>query len=216
MPSLRLWVWGLPVLLYAVFWIWYTPLSGPMSQGEIDELVKTLEQRGASPEVIDRFRMFFEDDDGKSFIMVNAMDLADSPAALPATGPGASADALLDHYVEFMWPELLSRACHPLFMGQAFAQSMDVIGIDGAEQWSSVALMRYRSRRDMWQISSHQSFRDRHDYKVAALEKTIAFPVTPQLMFGDLRLILLLLMITVLSLVDTTLLRGRTGRRASV
>ncbi|MEL6956906.1 MAG: hypothetical protein AAFO88_09715 [Pseudomonadota bacterium] len=44
---------------------------------------------------------------------------------------------------------------------------------------------------------------------MAALEKTIAFPVVPQLFLGDPRLILFLVLIAVLSLVDNFVLRRR-------
>lgn len=209
MPSLRVWVWGVPIVLYALFWLWYTPLSGPMTQSEIDEAVAALEDRGTAPETIDLLRTFFEQDDGKSFIIVNILDLAEDPVDLPATGPGASADEIMGHYMEYMWPALFSRASHPIFAGQAVADSVDVVGIEGAEQWGSAALMRYRSRRDMWEISSHPSFRERHDYKVAALEKTIAFPVAPQLVLGDPRFLLILILLAALSLIDNFVLRKR-------
>ncbi|MEL6955608.1 MAG: hypothetical protein AAFO88_03110 [Pseudomonadota bacterium] len=179
MRSLRMWVWLVPFTLYGVFWLWYTPLSGPMTQAEIDDAVASLEQRGAEPETIERLRTFFEADDGRSFIMVNILDQVDDPVEMPATGPGASASDLMGHYMEYMWPALFSRACHPVFAGQSVGATMDVVGIEGAERWESAAMMRYRSRRDMWEISSDPRFGDRHDYKVAALEKTIALPVLP-------------------------------------
>ncbi|MEL6519993.1 MAG: hypothetical protein AAFQ66_03460 [Pseudomonadota bacterium] len=207
MRSPRLWVWVVPLLLYAVFWIWYTPLSGPMTEREINIIVSAMEEGGADPETIERIQSFFEDDDGGSFVMVNIIDRNEAPATLPATGPGASADDLMAHYMEYMWPALFSRASHPVFFGSAFGLSMDVVGIEGAEQWETAAMMRYRSRRDMWEIGLHPSFADRHDYKVAALDKTIAFPVTPQLMLSDLRLILLLMILTVLGLIDALVFR---------
>jgi hypothetical protein len=180
-----------------------------MTQSEINEIIASLEHRDAAPETIERFRSFFEGDDGRSFVMVNIIDLAENPPDLPATGADASAEALMGHYMEFMWPALFTRASHPVFAGQSIGESIDVVGIEDAEQWGSAALMRYRSRRDLWEIASHPSFRDRHDYKVAALVKTVAFPVSPQLLLGDLRLILFLVMMTVLSLVDSILLRKR-------
>jgi len=209
MPSFRIWVWAIPLLLFGVFWLWYTPLSGPMKADEIDEIVTALEARGAPPETVDLFRTFFEEDDGKSFLMVNLIDMHDEPVELPATGPDASSDALLGHYMEYMYPALFRRASHPVFFGQAINDTMDLVGIEGAEHWERAALMRYRSRRDLWEISSHPSFDERHDYKIAALEKTIAFPVSPIIFFGDLRLILFLTLITALSLLDNWVLRKR-------
>jgi hypothetical protein len=38
------------------------------------------------------------------------------------------------HYMEYMWPALFSRASHPVFAGQAVAQTMDLVGLEGASQ----------------------------------------------------------------------------------
>ncbi len=210
--SVRLWVWAVPLLLYGIFWLWYTPLSGQMKLGEIDEIVASMEARGADAATIERLRTFFEEDDGRSFMMVNILDLEDNPAELPATGRGASSDELMGHYMEYMWPALFSRACHPVFAAQSVGATMDVVAIEAAEHWESAVMMRYRSRRDLWEISSDPKFGVRHDYKFAALEKTIAFPVVPQLFLGDPRLILFLLLIAVLSLIDNFVLRRRFAR----
>ena len=53
--------------------------------------------------------------------------------------------------------------------------------------------MRYRSRRDMMEITVNPAFRGSHDFKIAAMAKTIAFPVDPWFQLGDPRLVLALL-----------------------
>ncbi len=50
--------------------------------------------------------------------------------------------------------------------------------------------MRYRSRRDMLEISSNPAFHGSHEFKVAAMAKTIAFPLDPWFHLGDPRLVL--------------------------
>ena len=65
-------------------------------------------------------------------------------------------------------------------------------GIEDAEQWSSVGIVRYRSRRDILAIALDPAFGTEHDFKLAALAKTIAVPIEPDLHLGDLRLLLLL------------------------
>jgi len=209
MKSVRLWVWLIPLALYGAFWLWYTPLSGPMMDEEVEQAMADFSRDGGNPEALARLRAFFEEDDGRSFIMVNIMDTANAVPDLPATGPDAKAGDLLDHYMEYMWPALFSRACHPLFAGNAVGESLDLVGIEGAERWDSSAMMRYRSRRDMWQIASDPRFADRHEYKVAALEKTVAFPVQPMVMFSDPRFFLLLLILSILGLVDALVWRRR-------
>ncbi len=190
-----------PAFFYLIFVLWYTNLTGPLTQEEIDTAMQRLQAEQASPEEIARMRQFMEEDSGGQFIMVNLMDMNPNPPELPATGAGAGSGALLNHYMEYMYPALLSRASHPVFMGEAFAPAMDIIGIEGAEDWDQNALMRYRSRRDLIELTSNPAFNERHDYKLAALTKTIAYPVEVRLYFSDPRfLLLLILMVLTLGL----------------
>lgn len=208
MPPIRALVWGVPALIYVLFWLWYTPLGGPMRAAEVDAVVANMTERGAEPAQIERMRAFFSEDDGKQFIMVNIIDMSDTPGTLPETGPDADATELLGHYMEYMYPALLSRASHPVFAGNAVAESVDLVGIENAEVWDRGALMRYRSRRDLWEISSNPIFDERHDYKIAALDKTIAFPVSPIIFMSDPRLLLFFVFLAIAGVIDA-LLRWR-------
>ncbi len=68
---------------------------------------------------------------------------------------------------------------------------MDLVGIENAEVWETAALFRYKSRRTFLRNSySSRDVYSKHKYKIAALEKTIAFPVENQLYLGDPRLLL--------------------------
>lgn len=123
-----------------------------------------------------------------------------------ATG-GESADGespaqLMDRYMAHMLPEMLKRASHPALVGAAVFQAMDLAGIEGAEHWGSVGLVRYRSRRDLLEIALDPVFNDKHRFKVASLEKTVAVPMAPDLYFGDLRLLLLLVLLSLTGLAD--------------
>jgi hypothetical protein len=66
---------------------------------------------------------------------------------------------------------------------------MDLVGIEGAETWDQAALMRYKSRRTMMEIVTNPNMMNRHDFKIAALQKTIAYPVEPFGFYSDMRLI---------------------------
>ena len=78
---------------------------------------------------------------------------------------------------------------------------MDIVGIEGAQTWDQAALMRYKSRRAFMEIVTHPNMRDRHRFKVAAMKKTIAYPVEPLGYFSDMRIILaMVLLITCLSI----------------
>ena len=186
--------WAL-IAAYVIFWLWYTPLGGPLTANEIDQYVATLEARNADKAAIKQLRAFAENDDGGSFIMVNALDLKDTLEPLSGMPADSAADDVMDVYVEHIFPALFVRASHPVIAGDAIFTAMDIVGIEGAESWDSAGLVRYRSKRDLLEIASNPAFGEKHDYKVAALEKTIAFPITTRMNLGDPRLILGLLTI---------------------
>ena len=196
------WVWLAPALFYLIFFSWYTNLKGPLSSEEINHFVDILEANGSTPDRMVEIKRFMEKDDGKHFYMMNLLDLTDNPPVLPATGPDASAEDLMVHYTEFMFPELFSRACHPIFFGRVLADALDLSGIENAESWDQAALFRYRSRRDMIAIVTNPKFLERHDYKIASSEKTIANPVKPLFFLGDLRFTLGLILFSLFSFVN--------------
>jgi hypothetical protein len=69
-------------------------------------------------------------------------------------------------------------------VGKSVADSLDLLGIEGAEAWSDGVIMRYRSRRTLIDIIGQPEFYARHDFKLAGLEKTIAYPIRATDLFG--------------------------------
>ena len=193
--------------VYIVFFFWYTDIEGALSQEEIQGFLNKHEQNiidnRSSTNLeelqlrMDFLRRFMEEDSGRQFIMVNNIEMDPDPGNVPGANSGESADELLSRYMEHMWPNLLKRASHPIFGGNAIWQSMDLVGIKGAETWDQMALMRYKSRRAFMEIVTHPNMMDRHDFKVAAMQKTIAYPVEPFAYFSDLRIILGMLMVII-------------------
>jgi len=191
--------WLILGAVYIGFFFWYTDMGGKLSQEEIQIFIKKHEQNiingGVSPDSeefqlrIDFLKKFMEEDNGKQFIMVNNIEMNKNPGDVVGANPGESADQLMSRYMEYMWPNLLKRASHPIFMSNAVYQSMDLVGIEGAETWDQAALMRYKSRRTMMEIVTNPNMMNRHVFKIAALQKTIAYPVEPFGFYSDMRLI---------------------------
>ncbi len=200
-------VWGLPAALYALFFFWYTSFGGPLTNDEIEAYMSILQERASSTELAG-LRRFLEEDTGDDFVMVNAIEMRTSPQPLPGVLPGESSSDVLGRYMAYMWPALLTRACHPVLFGEAAADALDVWGIDNARAWSQAGLMRYRSRRDMMDIATNPAFQGPHEFKIAAMAKTIAFPVDPWMQAGDPRLILALVLL-ILALVSDRFARPR-------
>jgi hypothetical protein len=126
--------------------------------------------------------------------MINVIDLHEVPMQIEGVEPGESSQEVLGKYMAYMYPALFARASHPVLFGAAAAPAMDLMNAPGMERWTTGAGMRYRSRRDLLEISSNPAFAGSHEFKVAAMRKTIAYPIDPWFQLGDPRLVLGLLL----------------------
>ena len=199
--------WLVMIVIYGIFFLWYTDLGGKLNSDEIETyLVKLQENSKAkgvlSPEELEmskvtfkKIEQFMREDSGKQFLMVNNIDMSENPEDVEGAQPGETANQLMDRYMEHMYPELLKRASHPIFFGNSILQAVDIVGIENAEDWDSVALMRYKSRRAFMEVVSNPKMPGKHAFKVAALDKTIAYPVEPFLYLSDPRMLLAFILI---------------------
>ena len=189
-------IWITLAIIYGLFFTWYTDFGGKLSDDEIKSYYSKFESnalkdgRVLDPRGMDLIQKFMEEDSGKQFLMVNVIDMSENPTFPDGTVSEESADNLMNEYMEHMYGEILKRASHPVFMGSSVNNSMDLVGIENAEVWETAALFRYKSRRAFLEIVTHPDMNSKHKYKIAALEKTIAFPVETQLYLGDPRLLL--------------------------
>jgi hypothetical protein len=140
---------------------------------------------------------FMEEDTGKQFLMVNIIDMSENPTFNDGASSDQSADELMNKYMEHMYPELFKRASHPVYVGNAISNSVDIVGIANAEVWERAVLMRYKSRRAFMEIIANPEILGEHKYKIAAVNKTIAFPAESAIFFGDVRLIFGLILLII-------------------
>ena len=189
-------VWISLLVIYSSFFIWYTDFGGKLNDDEIQYYGNKFESnalkdgRVLEPRIKELLQNFMEEDSGKQFLMVNVIDMSENPTFSDGTVSEESSDDLMNEYMEHMYGEILKRASHPAFIGSAVNGSMDLVGIENAEVWETAALFRYKSRRAFLEIVTHPDMNSKHKYKIAALEKTIAFPVETKLYLGDPRLLL--------------------------
>jgi hypothetical protein len=189
-------IWIVLIAIFVAFFSWYTSFKGPLTATEIEHYMARYELRQPtpSPRQLANFRKFMEEDTGDDFVMVNVIHLRDTPLQIQGVEPGESSQEVAGKYMEFMIPELYSRACHPVFQGMAVSDAFDIMNADGMETWTAGTGMRYRSRRDLLDIATNPEFSGKHEFKIAAIEKTIAFPVDPWYQLGDPRLVLAMLL----------------------
>ena len=207
--SIRLKIWSVPILLYVSFFSWYTDFGGPLSDSEIDHYVATMKNNGRPADLIADIKAFAKQDTGRQFLMVNNIDMSENPPDVEGAEPGESAADLMGRYMAHMIPALLARACHPILIGSAVYSSMDLVGIEGAENWDQAALFRYKSRRAFLEIVTNPVFNGKHQFKTAALEKTIAFPIETSLYLSDPRLLLALVLLALTALIENIVMSKR-------
>ena len=189
-------IWASLFIVYGLFFTWYTDFGGKLNDDEIKFYYSKFESnalkdgRVLEPRIRKLLQNFMEEDSGKQFLMVNVIDMSENPTFSDGTVSEESSDDLMNEYMEHMYGEILKRASHPAFIGSAVNGSMDLVGIENAEVWETAALFRYKSRRAFLEIVTHPDMNSKHKYKIAALEKTIAFPVETKLYLGDPRLLL--------------------------
>lgn len=200
----RLIHWFIAAFIWLLFSFWYTDFGGPLTDEEISEAMTFMKSRNYNPERMVILETFLKNDTGRQFLMVNNIDMNEDPPAMPGFGTDATAADYSDHYMEHMYPQLLKRGCHPIFFGKGLDFVADLSGITGAATrgWDSAALFRYRSRRSFLEIITHPAMQGRHDYKLAAMTKTLAYPVEPVLYVSDLRTILFLVLALVTAIFD--------------
>ena len=171
--------------------------------GEVPESVKIPEKmliltKAIFPFDMKKFLLAKDDDDGMDCsdrTCKNKMEYTENmELQIDGVEPGESSEDVLAKYMAYMIPALLARASHPVLYGSAASTAMDIMNADGMGTWTAGAGMRYRSRRDMLDISTNPAFSSSHEFKIAAMRKTIAFPIDPWVQLGDPRLVLGLLL----------------------
>jgi len=182
-------IWSIAFLLYAIFWLWYIGFRKPLSSSEIDYYLKELSKfNNNSAEGLTDLRAFLKNDSGKSFVMVNSISLKKTPDLIEGVKEGDSSIKTLITYHKSFIKQMLKRAGIGIFQGRVAGRSVDVIGIENAEEWQISAINRFRSRRDFMEILITPQFHGKHEFKFAALRKSIAYPVDPWFQLGGVSL----------------------------
>jgi hypothetical protein len=181
------------LIIYLAWFIWYGGSGQPLSPNEAAaykaELQANAKSRGVDvSDPIKYMDRLIKDDDGNEFIMVNLIRFRDE-AQYPPESPWANeTDPMLadDRYGAGIVPLLLKRGSLPIFISTVAGE---FINEAGQEEWDTVAMVRYRSVRDMVEMMIEMSATDLADHKWAAIEQTHVFPVKPKINLVSLRLI---------------------------
>jgi len=177
-------IWGTAALAYALFWSWYVGFRGKITPAEAEETLGLLDDDAAwTDQQRENLRNFLANDDGRDFVMVNLLHLQ-SP--LPESRQKLAA------YQKIFLGELLRKAGHPVMIAMAASGNIENVNCDHADNWNAAGMIRYRSRRDLMEMLPKTVGSEHHGLKLAALQKTLAFPASPWFMFGGPRVVVAL------------------------
>ncbi len=178
-------IWIIALSLYALFWLWYCGVKGRLSKHEVEISISSFEAKGLSERALSNIREFLQQDDGREFFMVNLLQIK---------SPKRESQKLLMGYFKKFMSGMIPRGGHPLFLAKAAARNIENLNCEHADNWSSVGIIRYRSRRDFAQIVLNTFGSEHHADKLLSLKKTLAFPSTTTLFFGSPKIIIALVL----------------------
>lgn len=186
-------IWTIAALFYAMFWAWYVGLQGKLSQSEVAEYMERFEAAGLPIDKLENLHHFLANDDGREWFMINLLQLK---------SPKRESRKLLQSYSKTFMEGMFKRAGHPFFIANARAKNIENVSCDQADNWTMSAIVRYRSRRDCAETLMVTFGSDHHADKLAALEKTLAFPATTSLLMGSPRVLVALGLALIAALVQ--------------
>ena len=191
-------------LLYLAFLFWYGGRSKPLSQAEVESLLAEMKRRAGKqgqddePPILQQFRELTENDDGREYYMVNLLKFRKKALYPEGSTFGDDPMAANDRYNRAIIPLLLKHGGHPVFDSLVLSR---FIHPQGADDWDHVAMVRYRSRRDMLKMAVEIAGKGADVHKWAALEKTQVFPVKPLFNLNFIRVMVAIILFAVEMLV---------------
>ena len=190
-------IWAFAAIFYAIFWFWYIGIKRKITPEEVKSAVELLESRGDfADKQIAAIRRFFEQDDGKDFVMVNLLELKE---------PRGESRKKLTTYQKIFLGNLLKRAGHPIFIARAASGNIEDVGCS-ADNWTAAGMVRYRSRRDLLEVLPDTVGSEHHQLKLDALERTFAYPGAPWMIVGGPKLLVPMALALIAALVHLALL----------
>ena len=175
-----IWV-GALTILFAVFSIWYGGNGKPVSAEEGAALLAQLRASYDTEDqtehgLADHLEEMIAKDDGREFYAVNLERLKEGDAAREADRA----------YARVVMPLLFKRGSHPVFVSERVGLMLGKYG----EDVDRVAVVRYRSLRDLLTMTVEPTMIEGGHYKFAALHHTEVFITRPFITFVQVKLML--------------------------
>lgn len=176
---------GLLLVFFLGFSAWYGGNGKPISAEEGAELLAQMRATYDTPDsstrgFVENMEAMIPNDDGKEFYAVNLEQLKSGAAARESDRA----------YGAIVMPLLFKRASHPVFLSQPAGLMLGEYG----DQVDRVAVVRYRSLRDLITMTLEPAMIEGEHYKFAALDHTEVFITRPTITFMHVRFVLALIL----------------------
>jgi hypothetical protein len=188
------------LLIYIVFLIWYNGPGKPLSNDEVERYISIIEKRSGGPNAATNsatanLRKFGLEDDGQQFFMVSIGKYYDKPQYGDGDR-GISSEEANKRYAINTIQLMLVKASHPYGLFIPLTNLSNINRQDDA-YWDNASVIRYRSRRDFFDMVTSTQWAAEYENKVAALRDNpnlpsraiLAFPIIPILVLTILLLI---------------------------
>lgn len=181
------WAGGL-FIVFLLFSAWYGGNGKPLSLDEGREMLNQLKEVHGLESAneggfLPNLEEMLPNDDGKEFYAVNLETLKEGDAARQADRT----------YAGIVMPLLFKRASHPVFVSHRAGLMLGQYG----NEIDRVAVVRYRSLKDMISMASEPSMVEGSPHKFAALEHTEVFITRPTITFMHIRFMVALILLII-------------------
>lgn len=192
---------------YIGFLLWYGGRGTPMTEDEVstrlNEISATTGGKSqavdqAPGEILNELRQLSSSDDGNEFFMVNLIKYRHKALYPPGSNFDDNALSADSRYNRALVPYLLKFGGVPMFVGTPKGRFIDQ---SGDVEWDRVAVVRYRSRRDLLRMALDIAPLGVAIHKWASIERTQVFPAVPILSLFTVRI----LVATVWTLIGVTI-----------
>ena len=199
------------IVIYGSWFAWYGGSGEPVTQAELDAYVTSLNERSSSgPEKIEEATTLMHRlaafDTGNEYLMINLIKYR-KKAEYPADSAWADetdAKAADARYTQGVIKELIVRGGLPVLKS-------NVIGTflldDDWRDWDEVAIVRYRSVKDMLDMIVGMADTGLAVHKFASIEQTHVFPVEPVISLFSVRLLFALVLFVIAVIVRAIIQR---------
>ena len=184
-------IWACGLAVYGVFWFWHSGLQAPLLRDEItDQLAHYahLYKDGTDADRRARLRGFLAADDGGEVFSVHLIRMRARPLPIDNMRAGyfSSFDVLGKYADMIRWP-LFIRAGYPVLIMPAVSLNLEAWGAAARTEWTHMAIIRHRSRRDMMALIMDPDFAAHYKFARAAMEAHFTFSAAPAMQFLILR-----------------------------